>query len=709
MIETYVDTVIPPATSVNSDGTTVTATGDAEASVKISSAFNQHGEPGLLIEVSGGDVTIDMSEWPSQQSALDAPLTTPTCPDATDPSYPVKYSCTTFRARFADIVVWVPFTLIPVDIVGGARVPGDGSTLSEGLSEDLLRSYFVREIDAAKLKSGCEVYVSCSGDPVLLVHGYQKEPYGPRLSDNGGRDYWGSFPERLMADGYVPYEFTWLTNARFEDVAADLKQAVELIKTETGHDVHIVAHSFGGVLTRRLLQDPSFAGVASSIASVTTIGTPHLGIFDDATTYDDGENEVRKFPGGQDSRLFGGCGQISCHVMGENAFGSIIASLLDFEETPGSEVYFVTSTIGNLPALNIQSLIGFLRNHLAQNHTLGGDGLISGEGQRFHPELVLTVAGQAKWDGTLYESVMGAALVSEFFLGRDATSDADPFLEPNSIAVPADFIAYRHSSGTPVGQAQYEFSEPLVPSPGFNDVYQRVLDSLGGSIVPVTPTAPLNDTGIDWGGNYPLGNNATCTGETIAGQDCSHGRDATHDDDSDGHAGFSFTKLDVSGNALPASASVWYCVRDEVTGLTWEGKTDDGGLRDTDNTYTWYNPDSSTNGGNAGTQNGGACTGSNCDTYSYVQAVNAGAEALCGVRDWRMPWKEELRSIVDYSRLNPAIDAGYFQFQRSSYVWSGSPYAGQSAYAWIVYFSHGFDAGDNRGSGNRVRLVRSGQ
>ena len=48
--------------------------------------------------------------------------------------------------------------------------------------------------------------------------------------------------------------------------------------------------------------------------------------------------------------------------------------------------------------------------------------------------------------------------------------------------------------------------------------------------------ARLNDTGIDWGGDYPDGNNATCTGETITAQDCSNGRDVTHDDDSDGHA-----------------------------------------------------------------------------------------------------------------------------------------------------------------------------
>ena len=41
-------------------------------------------------------------------------------------------------------------------------------------------------------------------------------------------------------------------------------------------------------------------------------------------------------------------------------------------------------------------------------------------------------------------------------------------------------------------------------------------------------------------------------------------------------------------------------MRDNVTGLMWEVKTDDGGLRDKDWTYSWYNPDATTNGGSAG-------------------------------------------------------------------------------------------------------------
>jgi hypothetical protein len=170
-------------------------------------------------------------------------------------------------------------------------------------------------------------------------------------------------------------------------------------------------------------------------------------------------------------------------------------------------------------------------------------------------------------------------------------------------------------------------------------------------------------------------------------------------------AGFDFTKLDASGNALPASATSWSCVRDNVTGLIWEVKTNDGGLRDMNNTYSWYNPDSSTNGGSAGTQNGGTCSGGiDCDTASYVAAVNTAG--LCGASDWRMPTVEELRSIVDYAVSYPgsAIDTNYFPNAVNYGFWSASPYAGDTGSAWLC--GYGVVGSDSKSNGSAVRLVR---
>jgi hypothetical protein len=42
-----------------------------------------------------------------------------------------------------------------------------------------------------------------------------------------------------------------------------------------------------------------------------------------------------------------------------------------------------------------------------------------------------------------------------------------------------------------------------------------------------------------------------------------------------------YTKLDGSGNELPDSAKSWTTVRDNLTGLIWEMKTDDGSIHDT--------------------------------------------------------------------------------------------------------------------------------
>jgi len=179
----------------------------------------------------------------------------------------------------------------------------------------------------------------------------------------------------------------------------------------------------------------------------------------------------------------------------------------------------------------------------------------------------------------------------------------------------------------------------------------------------------VNDTGVDWWvKNHTI--YLDYEDQSHPGQDASFGRDRSFDDDSDGHAGFSFTKLDQNGSPLPADASNWLCVRDEVTGLTWEVKRDDGGLHDRDDKYVWYNTDGTRNGGLAGWEDGGEnCYGydvadahSYCNTEAFASRVNK--EGLCGKRDWRVPEREELRSIVDYSRSRPAIDTR-FSLERS--------------------------------------------
>jgi len=225
----------------------------------------------------------------------------------------------------------------------------------------------------------------------------------------------------------------------------------------------------------------------------------------------------------------------------------------------------------------------------------------------------------------------------------------------------------------------------------------------------------LNDTGIDWCANETQ-NFLACPVDGYLGQDAQSGRDVTNNDDSDGHAGFSFTKLDGNGNPLAAGAATWSCVRDNVTGLSWEVKTDDGGLRDKDWTYSWYNPDAATNGGSpgyAGGSPGYADYGNNCfnparcDTQKYVADVNA--QGLCGAHDWRLPDLRELLSIVSNDRVNPAIDTTYFPNTLASSVLSASPYAYDPISALNVHFYFGSVGDGHKGNVCSVRLVRGGQ
>lgn len=222
-------------------------------------------------------------------------------------------------------------------------------------------------------------------------------------------------------------------------------------------------------------------------------------------------------------------------------------------------------------------------------------------------------------------------------------------------------------------------------------------------------TGRLNDTGTVYCANLD-NNGLTCPVDGLSGQDAEHGRDVTHNDDSDGHAGFSFTKLDADGIPLPASARNWSCVKDNVTGLVWEMKTNDGGLHDSGHTYTWYNTDDSKNGGGVavreGKANGGDCTESDCDTQGYVQAVNV--QGLCGANSWRLPTREELRSIVYYSGIyNDMVDRDYFthSLHNISY-WSSSVHAFQPDKAWGIYFDFGIDGHTHKSSKTPVILVR---
>jgi hypothetical protein len=232
-----------------------------------------------------------------------------------------------------------------------------------------------------------------------------------------------------------------------------------------------------------------------------------------------------------------------------------------------------------------------------------------------------------------------------------------------------------------------------------------------------TATQQLNDTGLQYCGNAAGGTNLPCSSNTNPkGQDAFYGRDAAAaagvlTKKGGGSAAFDYTKISNNGGELPSNAALgsgsndWACTRDNVTGLMWEVKTDNNGLRDKDWTYTWYNSDPNTNGGAVGTVSGGTCyqTG-RCDTEKYVIDVNS--QGLCGRKDWRLPKVKELVSIVDYSRTDPPFDPVYFPNSKTNgFFWSGEYSIGE--WNWSNIVAHGSATAYPRKYDRLIRLVNN--
>jgi hypothetical protein len=75
---------------------------------------------------------------------------------------------------------------------------------------------------------------------------------------------------------------------------------------------------------------------------------------------------------------------------------------------------------------------------------------------------------------------------------------------------------------------------------------------------------------------------------------------------------------------------------------------------------------------------------------------------------WRLPTIQELLSLVDYERFDPAI-APVFEC-RPNYYWTATPYAPSPGdCAWLVYFDAGGADWSDRHGGGFVRAVRARQ
>ncbi len=191
--------------------------------------------------------------------------------------------------------------------------------------------------------------------------------------------------------------------------------------------------------------------------------------------------------------------------------------------------------------------------------------------------------------------------------------------------------------------------------------------------------APVPDTGqticydaqpLPYAGEIPCPN----PGDDFYGQDAQYGPNVQ-----------SFTKLDENGNDLPDDAPwPWAMVRDNVTALVWEVKTDDGSIHDKDNSYNWY-----------GAQD------------VFIATLNG--QNFGGHNDWRLPTVKELSSIVNRDWHDPAINTTFFPNTRCSYYWSSTTVIGWSSLAWVADFCNGYNGGCYELDYFYLRAVRGGQ
>lgn len=151
----------------------------------------------------------------------------------------------------------------------------------------------------------------------------------------------------------------------------------------------------------------------------------------------------------------------------------------------------------------------------------------------------------------------------------------------------------------------------------------------------------------------------------------------------------------LAGDPAPAAAAVNFDVRPRFLKLDTSGKETDGAhvaVYDHSTDLVWTAEP--------------LASGS---TFNHANALKACADLdLLGSKGWRAPTIQELLSIVDYTRCDPAIDSDFFKGPYG-WTWSATEAASPSGCAWGVFPYDGGSGRSGQDAHNLVLAVRAGQ
>lgn len=92
--------------------------------------------------------------------------------------------------------------------------------------------------------------------------------------------------------------------------------------------------------------------------------------------------------------------------------------------------------------------------------------------------------------------------------------------------------------------------------------------------------------------------------------------------------------------------------------------------------------------------------------YDYLyNAVKYCSDLTIGdYSEWRLPSVQELLTLIDYDRHEPASDAEFKNESIGDY-WSSTPFIDRDSYYWYVDFLFGFTSVAHAGKPNLIRCV----